>query len=109
MERLGMVIGIDPNKIDEYKHLHKNAWDEILQSLSDAHITNYSIFLNEPENLLFSYFEYIGTDFKKDMDKMADLDITKRWWELCMPCQKPLDTRKQGEWWSQMDEVFYHA
>ena len=109
MKRVGMVIGIDPNRINEYKKLHKNVWGDILQSLSDANISNYSIFLKEPENLLFSYFEYMGSDLKKDMAIMADMKITKKWWALCMPCQKPLETRKEDEWWSQMQEVFFHA
>jgi L-rhamnose mutarotase len=25
-----------------------------------------------------------------------------------MPCQQPLATRKEGEWWAMMDEVFHH-
>ncbi|TIM36778.1 MAG: L-rhamnose mutarotase, partial [Mesorhizobium sp.] len=24
------------------------------------------------------------------------------------PCQEPLPTRKEGEWWASMDEVFHH-
>ena len=26
----------------------------------------------------------------------------------CGPCQKPLENRKKGEWWSLMEEVFHH-
>ena len=26
---------------------------------------------------------------------------------VCMPCQAPLATRKAGEWWAEMDEVFH--
>lgn len=109
MERMGMVIGVRPEFIKRYKELHSAAWPEILQSLSDCNVTNYSIFLREPENLLFGYWEYAGDDFDADMKKMADLPITQDWWDLCMPCQKPLETRKDGEWWAMMEEVFYHA
>jgi L-rhamnose mutarotase len=24
-----------------------------------------------------------------------------------MPMQQPLDTRKEGEWWAEMEEVFH--
>jgi L-rhamnose mutarotase len=24
-----------------------------------------------------------------------------------MPCQAPLETRKQGEWWAMMEDVFH--
>ncbi len=34
---------------------------------------------------------------------------TQRWWEVCMPLQQPLDTRKDGEWWARMEPVFYTA
>ncbi|MEK9564814.1 MAG: L-rhamnose mutarotase, partial [Deltaproteobacteria bacterium] len=43
-----------------------------------------------------------------DMQKMADDPITKKWWAVCKPCQTPLETRKEGEHWSMMEEVFYH-
>jgi len=32
---------------------------------------------------------------------------TKEWWAIMMPMQRPLDTRKSGEWWAEMDEVFH--
>lgn len=109
MQRMGMVIGVRPEFIKAYKELHAEVWPEILQSLSDCNVKNYSIFLREPENLLFGYWEYVGDDFDADMKKMSDLPITKEWWAECMPCQKPLETRDDGEWWAMMEEVFYHA
>lgn len=108
MQRMGMVIGIKPDKIETYKQLHAEAWPEILKKISECNITNYSIFLKEPENLLFGYWEYLGKDFTADADKMASDPITQQWWEVCMPCQKPLDSRKEDEWWSMMEEVFHY-
>jgi L-rhamnose mutarotase len=108
MQRMGMVIGLKPEEIAEYKRLHADAWPEILNMISACNITNYSIFLKEPENLLFGYWEYTGTDFAADAAKMAADPKTQEWWDLCMPMQVPLDTRKDGEWWAMMDEVFHH-
>ena len=34
MQRMGMVIGLKPEKIEEYKSLHANAWPEILDQIS---------------------------------------------------------------------------
>ena len=109
MQRMGMVIGLKPDQIAEYKRLHAAAWPEILAMISACNITNYSIFLREPENLLFGYWEYTGTDFAADAAKMAADPKTQEWWDLCMPMQAPLDTRADGEWWAMMEEVFYHA
>ncbi|WP_421594508.1 L-rhamnose mutarotase [Shinella sp. M27] len=109
MQRIGMVIGVKPETIEEYKRLHAAVWPEVLARISACNIRNYSIFLKEPENLLFSFFEYHGTDYAGDMAKMAADLKTQEWWAVCMPCQAPLDTRKEGEWWAGMEEVFFHA
>ena len=108
MQRMGMVIGLKPEKIAEYKRLHAAVWPEILDMISQCNIRNYSIFLKEPENLLFGYWEYHGTDFEADAAKMAADPKTQEWWDICMPCQEPLETRKDGEWWAMMEEVFHH-
>lgn len=108
MQRMGMVIGLESTRVAEYKRLHAHVWPQILALLSACNITNYSIYLKEPENLLFGYWEYVGTDFDADMKKMADDPLNKQWWRVCMPCQKPLDTRAHGEWWAMMEEVFHH-
>ena len=67
----------------------------------------YSIFLKEPENPLFGYWEYVGTDLGADMMKMADDPRTTDWWALCMPCQRPLENRRKDEWWAMMEQVFH--
>ena len=107
MQRMGMVIGLEPEKVEEYKRLHADVWPGVLRMISDCNIRNYSIYLKEPENLLFGYWEYHGTDFHADAAKMAADPETQRWWDVCKPCQRPLDTRKDGEWWAMMDEVFH--
>lgn len=108
MQRMGMVIGLKPEKVAEYKRLHAAVWPEILAKITECNITNYTIFLKEPENLLFGYWEYVGTDFAADAALMAADPRTQDWWEVCMPCQDPLATRKDGEWWSMMEEVFHN-
>ena len=59
MKRMGMVIGIKPDRIAEYKRTHAAVWPEVLaKKISACHIRNYTIFLRQPENLLFAYWEY---------------------------------------------------
>ena len=110
VQRFGSVIGLKAEKLDYYKELHANAWPEVLKMIKDCNIRNYSIYLHKLDDgnyYLFSYFEYTGEDFKGDMAKMAADPITQKWWSFCKPCQKPLETHKEGEWWSNMDEVFH--
>jgi L-rhamnose mutarotase len=104
---MGLLIALNPDRIDEYKELHKAVWPEVLDKIRECNITNYSIFLRQPENLLFAYWEYVGKDFAADMQLMAADPNTQRWWDICMPCQKPLESRADGEWWATMQEVFH--
>lgn len=107
MQRMGMMIGLKPENVAEYKSLHATVWPKILSMISACNIRNYSIFLREPENILFGYWEYHGTDFAADAAKMAADPETQEWWAVCMPCQVPLETRREGEWWAMMEEVFH--
>ena len=33
--------------------------------------------------------------------------VTRDWWALCGPMQRPLDTRAPNEWWAGLTEVFH--
>jgi L-rhamnose mutarotase len=107
MQRMGSVLGVKPEAIAEYKRLHADVWPEVLAMIAACNIRNYTIFLKEQESLLFAYFEYHGTDWAADTAKMAADPKTQEWWSICMPMQAPLATRKDGEWWAEMENVFH--
>lgn len=110
VERYGMVIGIKPEKIEYYKKLHAAAWPGVLSKIKECHIRNYSIYLREVDKgqyLLFSYFEYTGDDFASDMARMAADPTTREWWKETDPCQSPIPTRGEKEFWSRMGVVFH--
>jgi L-rhamnose mutarotase len=105
--RMGMVIGVKPEKLAEYRALHASPWPEMNAALSEANIHDYSIFLKEPENLLFGVWDYRGLDYEGDMKRLGERHVTKRWLALTDPCQTPLATAQEGEWWSLMPCVFH--
>jgi len=105
MTRYGSLIGVKRDKLDEYKKYHANAWPEILEMIGKCNIRNYSIYYRD--GVLFSYFEYHGTDFDADMAKMAADPKTQEWWAIMKPLQVPLEDRAPGEWWASMEEVFH--
>jgi L-rhamnose mutarotase len=107
MRRIAQIIQLKPEAIDEYKKIHAEVWPGVLATIAACHIKNYSIFLREPENLLFAYFEYHGDDLKGDMAKMAADETTQRWWKITDPMQTPLETAAEGEWWAPAEEVFH--
>ncbi|MGH9351804.1 MAG: L-rhamnose mutarotase [Terriglobia bacterium] len=105
MRRYGQVLKVRPDRIDEYVRYHAAVWPEVLVTIHNCNIRNYSIFLND--DTLFAYFEYIGDDFEADMARMAADSKTQEWWAVMMPMQVPLPTRAEGEWWANMKEVFH--
>jgi len=105
MKRYGMVIKVRNEKIEEYKRLHAAVWPDVLKKITECNIRNYSIYLKD--DTLFSYFEYVGNDFEADMAIMAADPTTQKWWDVCKPCQQPLVSRNEGEWWANMEEVFH--
>jgi L-rhamnose mutarotase len=104
---MASVIGVRPEKLALYKELHAQPWPEMNAALSAANIHNYSIYLREPENLLFSYWEYTGSDFEADMQVLDGLAVSKRWLALTDPCQVKLQSARGNEWWSFMPEIFH--
>lgn len=112
MQRFGSVIEVKAEKLDEYKRQHAAAWPGVLRMLKACNLQNYSIFLRrlpDGRHYLFSYFEYVGSDFAGDMARMAADPETQRWWAVCKPCHAPLVDRAPGEWWAGMEEVFHLA
>lgn len=105
MKRFGSVIRLRPEKLEAYKSLHAEVWPGVLRKISECNIRNYTIYYKD--GFLFSYFEYVGTDYDADMALMAEDPETQRWWAVCKPCQEPLETRQEGEWWANMDEFFH--
>lgn len=105
MRRIASIIRLRPARAAEYRELHAAAWPEVLAALTRARVHNYSIF--ERDGLLFSYLEYRGEDYAADMAALARDEATQRWWTLTDPCQQPLDSAAEGEWWAPADELFH--
>jgi L-rhamnose mutarotase len=111
-KRLGSIIGLrsKPECIIAYSQLHAATWPGVLDAIDEGNIRNYSIYLGqiEPDQyLLFSYYEYIGNNFEADMDRIANNKITQVWWTYTDPLQIRLPSRKEGEHWSNIAEVFH--
>jgi len=100
-KRVGSLIKVKPEYEERYIILHKHTFPGVLERIRKSNIRNYSIFLLD--GILFSHFEYVGKDFDADMKAIAD-PTTKDWWKLTDPMQEPLPTRKEGEWWAEMEQ-----
>ena len=105
LQRLAQVIRLLPQDEADYIRYHEKVWPEVLQTIADCNIANYSIFLRN--GLLFAYFEYHGEDYASDLRKMAACPHTQRWWKITDAMQVPLADAEPGERWSPLHEVFY--
>jgi L-rhamnose mutarotase len=110
MNRYAMVARVRPGKLAEYCELHAAVWPGVLRMIGGCSIRNYSIHatrLPDGRDYLFSYFEYVGSDFAADMRKMAADEETQRWWAVCKQLLEPVADLAPGEVWSLLEEVFY--
>jgi L-rhamnose mutarotase len=105
MQRIGMALRLKAGSAEAYKAYHREVWPEVLAKLQECNIRNYSIYFKD--DLLFSYFEYHGNDLEADRLQMASHAKTREWWVIMETLQDPLPTRKEGEWWAEMEEVFH--
>ncbi|KUJ63979.1 hypothetical protein ACZ90_64215 [Streptomyces albus subsp. albus] len=104
MRRVAQVIRVLPDKVDEYRELHRDVPEPVLDRLRACHIANYSIHLLGDR--LFGYFEYHGDDLSADLALMADDPATREWWRRTAPCQQPVEHAAPGAWWADMAQVF---
>jgi L-rhamnose mutarotase len=117
MQRICQLIHVRPEAIAEYKRIHAEVWPAVQARLEASHVTNYSIYLREPENLLVAYFEYTGDDLAADSAAIAADPETQRWWTVTDPMQRALDSLAAvadtsggsagGSWWAPTEEVFH--
>jgi L-rhamnose mutarotase len=73
--------------------------------LTECNINNYSIYYRD--GYLFSYLEYTGLDWDKDMERLAADSVTQAWWKLTDPCQEPVESATGDEWWADLEEVYH--
>lgn len=105
MMRIGQMIKITQEGLQAYKDYHAAPLPGVNEMIKECGIQNYSIY--HRGDYLFSYFEYVGEDYEADMKKMAADPTTQKWWDLVKPLMEPLPDKLEGEFWSDMEEVYH--
>ncbi len=78
MQRVAFRLWVQPDKLEEYKRLHKEVWPELLADMRAAGMRNYSIFADGPE--LFAFLEC--DDWNDVNAALAKSDANRRWQEF---------------------------
>jgi L-rhamnose mutarotase len=108
VKRVGMVIKIKPEFIEEYKALHADSNAGVRDLLTEANMHNFSIFLHQLDDgnwYEFGYYEYTGDDFEADMAKLDKHPRNIEWLEICDPMQVPLEGY---DGWAEMEQVYFN-
>jgi L-rhamnose mutarotase len=107
-KRVGKVIEIKEDRLEEYKSLHAGYNSGVRDLLNAVNIQNFSIYVTQfPDGkyYLFSYYEYKGEDYQKDMAKLGAEPRIKKWLEMCDAMQ--ISLQKESSW-KVMDPVYYN-
>ncbi len=78
MQRVGLLLRVKPEKLEEYKREHTQVWPELQAELKAAGFRNYSLWLS-PEGLEFGYLEC--DDWDAACAYLAKSEIHDRWQE----------------------------
>jgi len=107
-KRIGMVIGIKPDRISAYEALHAASNHGVRDLLAKYNMHNFSIFiekLDDERYYLFGYYEYTGGDYKADMEKLSAEPRNAEWLSSTDPMQIPLPGQHS---WTTMREVYHN-
>jgi L-rhamnose mutarotase len=104
MKRVGFLLKVKEDKIDDYKKHHEQVWPEMLEALRRTGWGNYSLFMRE-DGLLFGYFE-AAESFEASLAGMSKEAINAKWQEFMSPYFEDLGGAAD-ESMAELEEVFH--
>jgi len=76
--RNAFKMRLKPGCKAEYKKRHDEIWPELSQTLTDAGISDYSIYLDEETDTLFAFQKLTPNHTAHDLPKNP---IVRKWWD----------------------------
>ena len=104
MKKVGFVLKVKKEMLEEYKGTHKNVWPEMQQALRDAGWKNYTLFARD-DGTLFGYLE--TDDFDKALADMDGLEVNTRWQASMKPYFEALEGKRPDEAMVRLEEIFH--
>jgi L-rhamnose mutarotase len=105
MKRVGFLLKVKADKLEEYKQRHTAVWPEMLEALRRTGWHNYSLFMRE-DGLLFGYFE-TPDSFQTALDGMSREEVNARWQDFMAPYFENLGGARADESMAELEEVFH--
>jgi len=104
-KRFGHLIRLKPEYEERYIVLHAHPFPGLIDQLRTSGLCNYSIFHHD--NLLFSFYEYVGDNYEADMVAISENDTVQDWWTLTDSMQETLAPEDSDLWWMPMNEIWH--
>ncbi|MFL5734999.1 MAG: L-rhamnose mutarotase [Chloroflexia bacterium] len=105
MKRIGFILKVKQDRIEEYKLQHTRVWPEMLEALREAGWHNYSLFLRD-DGLLFGYFE-TPESLQAAQAAMQEREVNTRWQEFMAPFFESPGGARPDEMFVELTEVFH--
>lgn len=105
MKRVGFMLKVRQEKLEEYKRHHEQVWPEMLDALRAAGWHNYSLFVRD-DGLLFGYFE-TPESLAAAQARMAEQAINTRWQEFMAPYFESPNNARPDEMFLELSEIFH--
>lgn len=103
MKRVGFLLKVKADRLDEYKEQHRRVWPEMLEALRESGWRNYSLFLRE-DGLLFGYFES-PNGLAQAQALMEQKDANTRWQQFMAPYFE--ENVRPDESFVELEEIFH--
>jgi L-rhamnose mutarotase len=110
VRRYAELVELVPEKEEIYRQMHAAVWPEVVAAIKRANVHNYTIYLVEltGKKYLFRYFEYTGSDPKKDFAGIAeDPTVRDKWWPITDGTQVRIPGTPEGEQWLPAEMLMY--
>lgn len=105
MQRVGFLLKVKEDKIEEYKQRHQAVWPEMQEALRRHGWHNYSLFMAEG-GLLFGYFE-TEESFAAALAGMDKEEVNARWQAFMAPYFEAPPGSRPDQNMVQLQEVFH--
>ncbi len=105
MKRIGFLLKVKKDMLEEYKKKHQAVWPEMREALSRTGWHNYSLFLAE-DGLLFGYFE-TPVSLEAAIEGMSKEEVNARWQTMMAPFFDEIGGKHADEGMLELEQVFY--
>jgi len=105
MKRVGFLLKVKKDKIEEYKKHHEAVWLEMQEALRRSGWHNYTLFMRD-DGLVFGYFE-TPVDFQTALKAIQSEPINPKWNEFMAPYFEKLPDVAVDESMIEIEEYFH--